>query len=235
VVRAEHPADVSEDRRRLICWLAIAGQIVFAGGWLIGGAIEGDGYSHMKHEISDLGALTANNPLLAQTTLFLSGLATVVFAFLVVRPELGKLPAWLVALSLLGLDGLSDPFFRLDCRRVDPGCTSTEAADSWHGTIHIAVFLVAAAATIAACFVLSRRMRARERWSHLARPTQWFGIFFIVTLVITGATSETDVAGLTQRLAATFTALGLVALALAAQSERLRHDLLGGRPGVRTA
>ena len=40
---------------------AVAAQVLFVGGWLIGGAIEGHGYSAGRHDISDLTALTAHH------------------------------------------------------------------------------------------------------------------------------------------------------------------------------
>jgi hypothetical protein len=70
----------------------------------------------------------------------------------------------------MGLDNLSDAFFRLDCRTADPGCTA--AASSWHAKVHLAVGLISAVATIAAPFVLAARMRYVPGWRDLARPTR---------------------------------------------------------------
>lgn len=205
-----HNGRVSRDRA--LALIVILGQVVFIAGWLVGGLIEGDGYSAMRHEISDLGAVTATHPWLARTTLLIGGLSTAAFGLVVIRSELGALAGWLVALSLLGLDGIGDFFFHVDCRRVD-GCSSTEATDSWHGMLHLAVFAVSAIATIAAPFVLSRQMRGRAGWTELAWPTRVFGFLVILALVVTLVTSESSVGGLTQRLAATLVVLGLVALA----------------------
>jgi hypothetical protein len=73
------------------------------------------------------------------------------------RPELG-LGAWLVALSLAGLDDLSDAFFRLDCAP-----RTTAARSPPHRVVarkvHLAAAVIAALATIAAPFVLAHRMR----------------------------------------------------------------------------
>jgi hypothetical protein len=44
----------------------------------------------------------------------------------------------------MGLDNLSDAFFRLDCQAADPACTPAAAASSWHGKVHLVVGLVSA-------------------------------------------------------------------------------------------
>jgi hypothetical membrane protein len=193
---------------------AIVAQAVFVAGWLVGGAIEGDGYSPMRHDISDLAALTAHHATLARLTLLVSGVLTIVFALDLLRRVLDStLAGVLVALSLPGWDGFSDAFFRLDCRAADAGCSAADSAHSWHGTIHIVSFFVAAIATIAAPFVLARRMRVLTGWQDLVTRTRVFGVVVIVVLVVTGATVGTSVQGLTQRVAAVIVVSGLAALA----------------------
>jgi Protein of unknown function (DUF998) len=117
-----------------------------------------------------------------------------------------------VALSLPGLDTISDAFFRLDCRAADAGCTMAEATASWHGKAHIACFVIAALATVAAPFVLAHRMRRVDGWQDLAVPTQIFGILTIVALAVTAACTGTAAQGLAQRGAIVLVALGIVAL-----------------------
>src|SRR5438034_2996182 len=199
---------------------AIAAQVLFVGGWLIGGAIEGHGYSAGRHDISDLTALTAHHAIFNRATLLASGSLTAAFALWALRPSLtvpGRgvaLSAALVAVSLPALDNLSDAFFRLDCRAADAGCTSSVAASSWHGTIHIVAFIVAAIPTVVAPFALSRRMRAIEGWSDLARPARIFGVTFLVAFVATAASQGSSAQGWTQRIAATLAAFGVAALAV---------------------
>ena len=189
-------------------------------GWLIGGAIEGHGYSAGRHDISDLTALTAHHATFNRATLLVSGLLTAAFALWALRPSLtvpGRgvaLSAALVAVSLPALDNLSDAFFRLDCRAADARCTSSAAASSWHGTIHIVAFIVAAIPTLVAPFALSRRMRAVEGWSDLARPAQAFGVALLVAFVATAASQGSSAQGWTQRIAATLAAFGVAALAV---------------------
>jgi len=109
-----------------LAWAAIAAQVVFVGGWLVSGAIEGHGYSPRRDDISDLGALTAHHVWFNLTTLAVAGIATIAFAIFALRPALERqglkqpLSAWLVALSLPALDNLSDVFVRLDCRARGP-------------------------------------------------------------------------------------------------------------------
>jgi hypothetical protein len=201
---------------------AFAGQVLFVGGWLIGGAIEGHGYSAGRHDISDLTALTGHHATFNQATLLVSGLLTAAFALWALRPSLAvpdrgvAVGAVLVAVSLPALDNLSDAFFRLDCRAADAGCTSSVAAASWHGTIHLVVFGVAAIPTLIAPFALSRRMRVVEGWSDLARPAQVFGMALLVVFVATAASQGSSAQGWTQRFAATLAAFGVIALAVRA-------------------
>jgi hypothetical protein len=85
---------------------------------------------------------------------------------------------------------------------------------SWHGKAHVAVFVVAALATVAAPFALASRMRLLDGWRQFAGRARAFGFVTIGLLALTGATAGTSVQGLTQRLAATVIPLGVVALAL---------------------
>jgi hypothetical protein len=190
---------------------AALGQVVFVVGWLVLGLLEGHGYSPAAHDISDLAALTAHHATWARLTLAVSGALTIAFG-LSLRHVFGG-AAWLVALSLPGLDNLSDAFFRLDCRAADAGCGMAEATGSWHGKLHIACFVIAAIATVIAPFALSPRMRRAVGWEDLARPTMFFGFVVIALLAATAATSGTAVQGWTQGGAAAMVVSGVVALA----------------------
>ena len=197
----------------------IAAQLLFVGGMLILGAIEGHGYSAGRHDVSDLGALTAHHATAERLIVGIAGAVTIAFALLVLRPSLrttgGREPVgpWLVALSLPGLDTMSDAFFRLDCRAADTGCTMAEATASWHGKAHIACFVIAALATVAAPFVLAHRMRRVDGWQDVAVPTRIFGVLTIVALAVTAASTGTAAQGWTQRGSIVLVALGIGALA----------------------
>jgi hypothetical protein len=205
--------------RRNLALAAITGQIVFVLGWILGGAIEGHGYSFARHDISDLGALTAHHAPLYFVICAIGGVSTMVFALGALGPALAvrgrgiALGAVLLALSLPSLDTLSDTTFRLDCRAADSGCSMSDAAASWHGKAHIIFFVVAALFSVAAPFVLAARMRVLDGWSDLARPTRSFGFVFVVGLLLTGATTGTSVAGLAQRVVIVYTCAGVCALA----------------------
>jgi len=221
--------------RRNLALAAIAGQIVFIVGWIVGGAIEGHGYSFARHDISDLGALTAHHAPLYFAICAIGGLATMAFALGALAPTLG-LGGVLLALSLPSLDTASDTFMRLDCRAADHGCSMSDAASSWHGKAHIVFFIVAALFTIAAPFVLAARMRVVDGWRDFARPTRIFGIVFVVALLLTGATTDTSIGGLAQRVVIVYTCAGVCALAWRVRSlevagggvEVSRHRVDGG-------
>jgi hypothetical protein len=198
---------------RRLAWGAIVAQLVFVGSWLLGGVIERHGYSVASDDISDLGALTAHHPTLVLVAFGISGALTIAFALGAVRPALG-LGGWLLALSLPALDNLSDAFFRLDCRAADAGCSTSTAAASWHGKVHIAVFLVAAVATIATPFVLSRAMKHTDGWRDLASWARIFGVVVVVGAIANVGLTGTSVQGFAQRTLAVIVSLGIVALAV---------------------
>lgn len=193
---------------------AAVAQVVFVGSWLTVGSAEGHGYDWRRHDISDLGALTAQHPTAFRMLLLLTGATTIAFGLLVVRPLLGTATGVLVALSLPAFDNATDFFFRLDCRAADAGCGTSEAVASWHGKAHLACFAVAAIATIAAPFVAARAMRRREAWRPFVPTARWAGVVTVVLLLAAGATSGTAVQGLAQRVAATVIPLGLAAFAV---------------------
>jgi hypothetical protein len=211
LTRGRYDAGVMSTSRLQIARAAVLAQLVFVGGWLIIGVLEDHGYRPMRHDISDLAALTARHATPDRVTLALAGSLTIAFAF-ALRHHLGN-AALVLALSLPGLDNLTDTFFRLDCRAADAGCSTSDAIASWHGKTHVGIFALSALATIAAPFVLARAMRGRAAWVGLARPTKLFGFATIALLVATGATSGTAVGGLTQRIVATVVTGGVAVLA----------------------
>jgi hypothetical protein len=203
-----------ETPRRWLAIGAIIAQPIFVAGWLVAGWLEGHHYSSARQDISDLAALTAHHATMNRVTLGVSGILTIVFALDLLRRVLDStLAGVLVALSLPGLDNLSDTFFRLDCRAADAGCSAADAASSWHGKIHVIAFIIAAVATIAAPWVLARRMRAVDGWHDLAGKTRAFGVLTIVVLVASGVTTGTAAQGTSQRVAAVIVVSGLAALA----------------------
>ena len=59
---------------RALAWFAIVAQFVFIAAWITAGALE-DGYSHLDHYVSELGADGAANPLIVNTAIVLLGLS----------------------------------------------------------------------------------------------------------------------------------------------------------------
>jgi hypothetical protein len=214
-------ASTTLDRRAVwLAWGAVAGIVVFNLGWLLAGAVQGGGYSVASHDISDLGALTARSPWVMLTAGGFAGTLTILFALFALCPALAvpgrgqALGAWLLAASLMGLDNLSDVFFRLDCRAADQGCTTATAAGSWHGRVHLAVGLLSGIAMIAAPFVLAARMRRAGGWRDLARPTIFAGWLLLAVLAAYVAFEGKTGGGYLQRAAIVLVSAGVVTLAL---------------------
>jgi hypothetical protein len=203
-----------------LAWGAVAGVVVLNFGWLIAGAAQTGGYSVARDDVSDLGALTAQHPWVMLTASGVAGALTILFALFALRPALAvpgrgtALGAWLVAASLMGLDNLSDVFFRLDCRAADPGCTTSASMSSWHGTVHGLVGAATAIATVAAPFVLAHRMRRADGWRDLARPTFLFGLLFLAVLIGYAALERKTGGGYLQRTAIVLLSVGMATLAL---------------------
>jgi hypothetical protein len=209
------------DRRAVwLAWGAVAGVVVFNLGWLLAGAVQGGGYSVASHDISDLGALTARFPWVMLTAQGVAGTLTILFALFALRPALAvpgrrqAVGAWLLAASLMGLDNLSDVFFRLDCRAADQGCTAAAAASSWHGRVHLAAGLLSGIATIALPFALAARMRHADGWRDLARPTILAGSLLVAVLAAYVAFEGKTGGGYLQRAAIVIFSAGVVTLAL---------------------
>lgn len=194
--------------------------MLFISGWLVLGAVEGNGYSAGRHDISDLSALTAQHPWIDLATVGIAGALTMAFALLALRPALTlqerrtPICVWLVALSLPSLDGIGDVFFRLDCRAVDVGCSTSAAISSWHGKAHVIVFLIALVPTLAAPFALAHRMKLLPDWRDLARPARALGVLAFIGLGTSVPLQGTGAQGWSQRVLAALLSLGVAALAV---------------------
>lgn len=205
-------------------WIALSrgaalGQLLFTAGWVVGGLVQGGAYSPARHDISDLGALGARHPWMMLVPQGLAGALTIAFALAALAPamrrpgERGPLGAWLVALSLLGLDNLSDAFFRLDCRGGDAGCTAAAATASWHGTLHLHVAMVTGLVTVAAPFALGRRMRRLPEWADMAAGAFVLGAVLALAVSAHVALQGRDGGGYAQRASVLLASMGTLALA----------------------
>jgi hypothetical membrane protein len=201
---------------RVAAGLAVVGQVVFTASWVVAGAVQGDGYSVVRHEISDLGALTAPHAWVVLVGQGLCGAATILFGLIFPR-LLGAvrgatLAGALIALSPFGLDNLSDAFFRLDCRRAD-GCSVAQSTASGHAKVHVAVAGVTFLVLLVAPFVVARVLRGVEGWADLARPSLIAGVLLVVAIGATLGLGE-DGGGLAQRAYALLGSGWLALLAL---------------------
>lgn len=192
--------------------------MVFTAGWVLGGALQGGGYSPVRHYISDAAALTADQPWILLAAQGVAGVLTIAFALLALAPSLhvhGHGPpvsAWLVAASGLGLDNLSDAFFRLDCREVDAACLASTGEASWHAQIHNTVGTLTSAATLLGAFALARRFRITPAWRAATGPAIAFGVAIGLGMVANIVLD--DAHGLAQRFGRLVAALGVALLAI---------------------
>ncbi|AUG75332.1 hypothetical protein CFP65_0361 [Kitasatospora sp. MMS16-BH015] len=203
--------------RRLAALLGVVGPVVFTVGWGLGQLLQEGRYDPGRDDISDLGALTARYPWVVLTGQAVGGAATVVFALLALhfvvrgsRP--GRVGAWLLALSGLGLGNLSDTFFRLDCRAAD-GCDTAHRTASWHGTVHevagVTVLLLAMAP-----LVLTIAFRHLPGWSGFAHASQAVGSVQLLLVMASLALTGHGGGGYVQRAAALLASTWTVALAV---------------------
>ena len=213
--------------RALSVWLAravIIGQALFTAGWIVGGLLQDDAYSSARDDISDLGALTAHLPWVWLLPQGIAGVLTIAFALGALRPALSvpghrePIGTWLAVFSLMGLDNLTDPLLRLDCRAADAGCTAAVAATSWHGTIHVVAGIVAALATVVAPFALARRMRLLDTWRDLAPGAIVVGLAFVILTVLYAVLNGGNGSGYAQRASCVLISAGVVILARRVQA-----------------
>ncbi|MDH6124590.1 hypothetical protein [Kitasatospora sp. GP82] len=61
--------------RRALTWGAIAAQLLSTASWFVGGLAEGRGYRASAHDISDLGAPTADHPWIKLAAQGVAGVA----------------------------------------------------------------------------------------------------------------------------------------------------------------
>jgi hypothetical protein len=192
--------------------------VIFTAGWLVGGAVQRGGYSAARDYMSDEAALTADHPWIMLTAQGVAGVLTIAFAVLALRRSLlvpghrTPVSAWLVAASGLGLDNLSDAFFRLDCRAVDAQCLASAAGASWHAQIHNTVGTLTSLATLIAPFALARRFTIAPAWRAGFGVAIGFGL--AIALGIGANLVLDDGHGYAQRFVRLVASMGVVLLAM---------------------
>jgi hypothetical membrane protein len=201
-------------------WVAAIAQVVFVVSWLIAQAWQGPRYSALSDTISDMYAVTAPGGLFLVVVLTLCGIATVAFALLSVWPTL-RPAGWtaavgsiLLAVSIYGLGDALSPFERQGCRIADPGCTAADQMNSLGGRLDSILSTIGIFCFVAAAFFLAAAMRRTPGWERAARPTMWFGVGFLVLVVLLAAVESSGVGGLAERVVVAIGAAAIAALAV---------------------
>jgi hypothetical protein len=208
-----------DDRARLWAWAGFAAQVLFVASWLIAAAWQGDRYHTLEHTISDMLAVDAPAAAVLIAVFTLCGLATILFAWLAVRPALrpggraATVGAVLLALSIFGLGDLLAAAERQGCRLADPGCTGPDQRDNLGGKIDTMITPTGILLFVAAALVLAAAMKRAPGWQRWAWPFRGVGIGFAV-LLFAFVSAPAGLTGLFERLLAAFGAAAIAALAL---------------------
>lgn len=124
----------------LLAWAAIVAQVVFAGGWMLGGALE-PRFSHVRQYISELGRNGGANPWIFTIFVGIWGLGFIALAVAIV-PAL-RTRSWPLAMPLFfvlaGVCAILVGWLPMDCSpTVSAICKSHETAGalSWHHYAH---------------------------------------------------------------------------------------------------
>jgi hypothetical membrane protein len=177
----------AEARRRtlLLAWVAILAQVVFLGGWILGGALE-PRYSATRQYISELGRHGAAHPWIFVAFMAIWGLGFIALAAgvapsLRTRPWPQAMPAMFV---LAGACAILVGPLHMDCSpTVSALCKSREATGelSWHHYAHEWISLGIHIFLLATGFVF-----ARAAWpSRLARLVFGGAVVLLIAGIIT--------------------------------------------------
>jgi hypothetical membrane protein len=189
-------------RTSLLAWIAILAQVVFLGGWILGGALEPH-YSAIRQFISELGREGATNPWIFAALMAIWGLGWIALAVAVV-PSLRTRPWPLAMPSMFALAGvcaiLVGPL-RMDCSPIlSAACKSREAAvgRSWHYEAHVWLSLAIKVALLASGFAFARSARA----SRLGRLVLGGALVLLIAGIVTFILHDsfTGYEGLEERL-----------------------------------
>src|SRR4051812_10368323 len=181
---------------RKLAWFALAGQVLFVASWVVAGALE-PGYSHADQGVSELGARTAEHPLIVNVGLVVFGLTFVALGVAL----LAVLPSRLAAALFVGagIAVIASGLIRLDCGISDPHCEALWRAGklSWHESGHLWAGLVSRVLLALTPFALARAL-----WpGPVASLAAWAGVtgiaIGVVTFFLYGDDSAGD--GLVQR------------------------------------
>jgi hypothetical membrane protein len=196
--------DAARRRTLLLAWFAIFAQVVFLGGWVIGGALEPH-YSPVRQYISELGREGAAHPWIFVTFLGIWGLGFIALA-VALAPSLRTRP-WPQAMPLLfaiaGVCAMLAGPLRMDCSpTVSALCKARETAGalSWHHYAHVWLSVGIEVSLLLTAFTF-----ARSAWpSRLARLVLGGALVLLAAWIVTYLLYEsfTGYLGLEERLSA---------------------------------
>jgi uncharacterized protein DUF998 len=178
--------DAVRRRTWLLAWAVILAQIVFLGGWVLGGAFEPH-YSLVRQYISELGRHGAANPWIFTTFVGIWGLGFIVLA-IALAPSL-RTRRWPLAMSLFfvlaGVSAILVGPLHMDCSpTVSAVCKARETAGalSWHHYAHGWVSLLG----INVSLLLTGFAFARSAWpSRLARLVLSGALVLLTAWIVT--------------------------------------------------
>lgn len=205
----EIAVDVSDMTRRngLTWWLLLAGllgPIILTLAWLAAGHLQ-EGADARRGSISDLGAGTASKAWLWNAPLTVGGVLIAAFAlglYRTLRPgRVSTIGAPLIAIFGIGL-ALEGALFQLDCRETVPACKD-RSSYSWQHSAHEIESGVGFLALLVAIALLALRFRREPSLRSLWLYSLMTAAAFVVLLLASGASEDSDWEGLVQRLLVT--------------------------------
>jgi hypothetical protein len=199
--------------------VGLVAQVAFVASWLIAAFWQGPHYSSLEHSISDMYAVGAPYGAFLVVVFTLCGAATILFAWLSLRPTL-RPAGWtatvgsaLLALSIYGLGDLLSPLEREGCRLADRGCSAAAQFANSGGKLDALLSTLGALLFILAGFFLASAMKRLPGWRRWAWPTRGVAVLFLVLVVATGLGTAVDLSGMFERLLAATGAAGIALLA----------------------
>jgi hypothetical membrane protein len=194
--------DAVRRRTLLLAWAAILAQVVFVGGWFVGGALEPH-FSQVRQYISELGRIGVANPWIFTIFMAIWGLGWIALAIAVVpslrtRPWPPAMPLFFV---LAGVCAILVGPLRMDCSSIlSAVCNSryNAGAASWHFYAHSWLSI-----GIKASLLLTGFAFARCAWpSRLGRVTLSGALVLLVAGIVTFILHDSFVGykGLEERL-----------------------------------
>jgi hypothetical protein len=179
-----------EKTRDALAIAAIAAQALFTLSWMVGGLVQ-PGYSFDTQYVSELAGHPTEHPWIVQSGIAVWAVGFIALAGAVrlgVRPRPAR--TWIVALLvLLGIAGVCEAFFQLDCyTSVSVVCRRAAQAGhlSWHHYAHEWTGLLTEPIPILIALLVARIV-----WPH---PLAWLpilGAAFGVLLVVGGIVADT--------------------------------------------